>query len=188
MSNAAVKMFQELWGQEMYGHPRFFELLVKIAKLHSSKDHDYTAGKVPYSNVRESTEVGVVPWRGVLVRMTDKWSRIRTFAQNVEYQVLDEKFVDTLLDLAVYSLIALILYEEESHANKEAVPAQTGNLFESGDRSHSTDKLSEELNSAFQTGYKEKDTGPSDKAVQEVHGSELARDDGSSIGIRKSPS
>ena len=183
MKNPALHMFQQVWDRELYGHPRFFELLLQMAETHSAKDHDYTAGGVPYSNIRESAkEVGIPAWKAALIRLGDKRSRLRTFVQCVESQVKTESMGDTLLDLAVYSLITLILYEEEKHAEQKTVSpeAQTGN--EPRNRSYK-DEMSDRFNAAFQTGYQEKDTGPADKTVPEVPKPECPRNDGSSSGL-----
>jgi len=94
----------------MYGHPRFFELLKEMKRLYSLKDRDYS-GEVPLSNFRESEKLGIPAWKGVLIRMGDKWRRIINLA-NKDQEDREEKLRDTLLDLAVYSLICIILKEE----------------------------------------------------------------------------
>lgn len=186
--NPALHMFQQLWGQELQGHPRFFELLLQMAEMHSKKDHDYTADGIPYSNIRESAdEVGIPAWKASLIRLGDKRSRLRTFARDIKNQVCSEKIEDTLLDLAVYSLITLILYEEENANEKASTPTlKTSN--EPEDRSHPSGKISEKLNTAFQSGYKEKNTGQEDTSVPEVSQPECPRDDGSSPRVGQSPS
>jgi len=93
----------------LYGHPKFFELLKEMRELYSVKDRAYS-GEVPLSNFMESEKLGIPAWKGVLVRMGDKWRRIVNLAGKED--VGDEKLRDTLLDLAVYSLICIILLEE----------------------------------------------------------------------------
>jgi len=97
-------------------HPRFKEILAEMNRIHEAKDHDY-AGDVPFSNFRKSESFGVPAWKGAMVRMSDKWSRLCTLATK-DAMVKDEKFEDTLLDLANYALIIYILREEE--AKKQA--------------------------------------------------------------------
>jgi hypothetical protein len=92
-------------------HPRFVELLDKMKEIHYAKDQDY-AGEIPFSNFRKSESFGIPAWKGALVRMSDKWSRLCTLASK-EAMVRDETFEDTLLDLANYALIIYILREEE---------------------------------------------------------------------------
>jgi hypothetical protein len=98
-------------------HPRFFELLEEMKKIHLAKDHDY-AGEVPFRNLKKSKEFGVDPWLGAMVRMSDKWSRLEQLATK-DPAVVDESFYDTLIDLANYSLICYILREEQMKDNEK---------------------------------------------------------------------
>jgi len=100
------------------GHPEFYKLLDKIADLHSRKNHDYAGADDPLKNLRAPTRIGISPFTGVLVRLQDKWSRIEQFANSGELFVKDESVKDTLMDNAVYSLLAIILYDEE-HAKQD---------------------------------------------------------------------
>ena len=55
--------------------------------------------------------LGVPAWKGCLIRLSDKMSRLMNIAKTYEISVEDETVVDTLTDLAVYALITRILYE-----------------------------------------------------------------------------
>jgi hypothetical protein len=57
---------------------------------------------------------GIEPWKGVVVRLGDKYSRLCNFAKKGKFEVKDESVEDTLKDLAVYGILALILYREGS--------------------------------------------------------------------------
>lgn len=94
-----------------YGDPRFYKLLEEIADLHSRKNHDYSKTDAPLSNFMRSIELGVEPWRGVLVRMSDKYSRIEQLANGKTPK--NESMRDSLVDLAVYSLICVLLLADE---------------------------------------------------------------------------
>ena len=94
-----------------HGHPGFYRLLDEMADLHDRKNHDY-AGDDPLSNLKLCSTFGIAPWLGVIVRLTDKWSRITQLATK-EAQVTDESIEDTLLDNAVYSLLAIVLRREQ---------------------------------------------------------------------------
>lgn len=104
-----------------FGHPRFYELLEQMADLHSRKNHDYSGTADPLKNLRAPTRIGIDPFIGVLVRLQDKWSRLEQFANSGELLVKGESVIDTLMDNAVYSLLAIILYEEQKAAY-DAVP------------------------------------------------------------------
>lgn len=96
-----------------FGHPRFYELLGEMAKIHSRKNRDYGKKEDPLSNFKMCKELGISPFVGCLVRMGDKYSRIAGFSRKGFMEVKEESIKDTLIDNAVYSLIAIILWEEE---------------------------------------------------------------------------
>lgn len=90
----------------------FNELLDKMRAVHDAKSHDYAATVDPYSNCRRSEEMGIPAWKAVLIRISDKYSRLVSFSKQGELKVKDESVEDTFLDLANYALIGLILYRE----------------------------------------------------------------------------
>ena len=95
-------------------HPcskRFLELLDEMKKLHASKSADYGSQEDPLANIRSGADfVSIEPWRGCMVRIADKVQRLRTFCKTG--RLVHEGVTDTLLDLAAYSLLAIILHEE----------------------------------------------------------------------------
>jgi hypothetical protein len=91
-----------------YGHPLFFELIQKMAELHANKNRDYGNGN-PLGNFMTAEDLGVDPFLGVLIRMSDKWTRICSLTKQGQHHVKDESIEDTLLDLANYSLLALVI-------------------------------------------------------------------------------
>lgn len=96
-------------------HPnsaRFHELIKEIAELHDRKQMDYGAGDDPFANVRASEQWGVSGWVGAFIRLSDKVQRLKAFAQRGS--LANESAEDSMRDIAVYALIALVLYEEES--------------------------------------------------------------------------
>ena len=94
------------------GHPRFFALLDEMAEIHSRKNSDYAKSEDPLSNLKECEKLGVPAYMGTLIRMTDKFSRITQLSNGKKPAVNDEAIEDTLKDLAAYSLLAIILFEE----------------------------------------------------------------------------
>ena len=99
----------------MSRHPnsaRFHELLKEAGELHDRKQEDYGRGDDPFANVRSSADWGMPSWVGAMVRATDKVRRLQTFARKGE--LANESAEDAFMDLAVYALIALVLYEEEN--------------------------------------------------------------------------
>jgi hypothetical protein len=112
-------------GQRMRGdsllrddvHPvsqKYFDLLETLRRLHLSKSAGYGCpdGTDPLLNIRRGAEfVGIPAWQGAMVRLSDKVTRLAVF--NKTGSLPHESVSDTLLDLASYSLLALLLYEEE---------------------------------------------------------------------------
>lgn len=93
------------------GDPKFYDLLEELAALHAKKNKDYGRKHDPYANVRGSQEWGVSPWVGAMVRANDKMKRLQVYAQTGT--LANEGVEDSLLDLAVYVMIALLLRREE---------------------------------------------------------------------------
>src|SRR5688500_16947624 len=98
--------------EEIADGERFRELLKELGELHDRKQEDYGAENDPFANVRSSEEWGVPPWVGALIRMNDKVKRLQAFAR--KGSLTNESVEDSLKDIPVYALIALILYEQES--------------------------------------------------------------------------
>ena len=63
------------------------------------------------ANVRVAEQWGVPPWLGVMIRATDKVTRLQSYAKTGH--LANEGAEDSLMDLAAYSIIALILLREE---------------------------------------------------------------------------
>lgn len=91
---------------------QFDEILQKMKKIHDSKNSDYSDEKNSLSNFYLSEIAGIPAWKGCLVRMFDKIARLGNFAKKEQYEVKDESFEDTAIDLAVYSILLILLYRE----------------------------------------------------------------------------
>ena len=93
----------------------FLELLEEVRQLHLSKSQDYGSESDPLANIRQGAEfVGIEPWRGCMVRVADKVQRLKTFCRTG--RLVHEGVRDTLLDLAAYSLLAIVLFDEAKNA------------------------------------------------------------------------
>lgn len=81
----------------------FYAGNIEISKRKSS---DYASDTDPYSNFREAETMGLTVEQGILLRMGDKWSRLKELiGKGKQAQVSDEKIEDTLRDIANYSAI-----------------------------------------------------------------------------------
>ena len=93
------------------GSLAFMEVIEELRQLHLAKTQDYGADSDALKNIRDGADVvGIEPWRACLIRMADKMTRLRSYCHNgrVEFDGVE----DTLLDMAAYSAIALVLYRE----------------------------------------------------------------------------
>lgn len=68
------------------------------------KNADYSVNTDPFSNFRMSTQVGVDPARAILVRISDKISRISNLLDK-EASVKDESIGDSIMDSINYLAI-----------------------------------------------------------------------------------
>jgi hypothetical protein len=91
---------------------RFLDLLDEMRRLHESKSKDYGSETDPLANIRQGAEfVGIEPWRGCMVRIADKVQRLKTYCRTG--RLVHEGVRDTLLDLSAYSLLAIVLFDED---------------------------------------------------------------------------
>lgn len=91
--------------------------------LSRRKNHDYSGGQDAthaFLNFVKCEELGLCKTEtGVLVRLSDKISRLNTLADsNRKYEVDDERVLDTVLDIINYIVIFYAIHTERK--NKEA--------------------------------------------------------------------
>ena len=95
-------------------HPNsvyFHALLREAGELHDRKQADYGRGDDPFANVRAAEEWGVQGWVGAMIRLNDKVRRLQNYAASGELH--NESALDSFMDIAVYALIARVLYEQD---------------------------------------------------------------------------
>ena len=96
-------------------HPssqRFHDILAKLGDLHDKKQRDYGTDADPFNNIRASAkEWGIPAWVGAMLRATDKVRRLQKFAD--AGKLANESVIDAFDDLAVYAVIARVMYEED---------------------------------------------------------------------------
>lgn len=97
---------------ERPGSLAFLELLEELRRLHLSKSQDYGSESDPLANIRQGADlVNIEPWRGCMVRIGDKIQRLRTYCRTGH--LAHEGVRDSFLDLAAYSLLAIVLLDED---------------------------------------------------------------------------
>lgn len=103
----------------------YFEAFEKALDIVFKKNADYSTKEDPYRNFRESEKFGVPAHYAVMVRLSDKWSRLCNYFRNGEYQVKDEGVTDTIVDAINYLAILSSMLKEEVSKN-EVVGDETG--------------------------------------------------------------
>lgn len=86
-------------------------VLDEMWKLHQKKSQDYGSQEDPYRNIRSGTNWGTDPWISAQIRLGDKTQRLQNYAQTGELS--NEGAEDSLIDLAVYAVISLVLWREQ---------------------------------------------------------------------------
>ena len=93
------------------GSREFLGVLDEMRVLHHRKTKDYGVDEDALSNIRQSADVVNVPaWAGCMIRISDKMHRVKAFFRRgvCEFDGVE----DTLIDIACYAVIALVLYRE----------------------------------------------------------------------------
>ena len=102
----------------MTDEPTFKQVLSEMEALHDKKNQDYGSDEDPFANVRASEEFGIPAWLGGIVRANDKMTRLKSYARKRE--LANETVEDSLLDLANYAVIALVLHRQSEAAHGRA--------------------------------------------------------------------
>jgi len=89
----------------------FEATIADLAKLRRQKGHDYGDDKDTFSNITQSEDFGVDGWLGAAIRLNDKVNRIKSFAKKGSLK--NEPIEDAFKDIAVYAIIALVLYRRK---------------------------------------------------------------------------
>lgn len=90
---------------------KFATILRELQAMHDRKQADYGSDEDPFANIRASREFGLKPWVGAMLRANDKVKRLQSAARGSELK--NEGIEDSLIDIAVYTIIALSLFREE---------------------------------------------------------------------------
>ncbi len=95
---------------EFKGHPDFPGIIVEMMELHSSKSNDYATDESPFANIELCERAGFEAWKGVIIRLGDKYSRLLNALSGKLFK--HEGVEDAFKDNAVYSIIGLIEYRK----------------------------------------------------------------------------
>lgn len=93
---------------------RFDAVIREIQEMHIRKMADYGTDGNPYANLRASTSWNIPAWVGTMIRANDKIIRLQSLRKNG--RLANESARDSLVDLATYTIAAIVLFDEESEA------------------------------------------------------------------------
>jgi len=114
--------------KKYYGHPDFVKYVEEMKEIHSSKNHDYADQKEPLSNFRLVYELTLgipdSPFKVSFTRLVEKVLRIKEIASKGN-KVIGESIIDSLMDLANYSILGRILIEEYEDKVKDDIDLAT---------------------------------------------------------------
>lgn len=91
---------------------KVLEIFDNLKELHIAKDSDY-AGEQSLSNFKRCEAFGIPAWKGCLIRLSDKYSRLVSLVgKDGTHAVEGESLEDTLMDLSAYAAITLALLRQ----------------------------------------------------------------------------
>ena len=102
----------------------FDDALDELKMLHDAKNHDYATAENPYKNLEGVERIGIEAWRGIVIRLMDKFERVEQYCTNGELAIKSEGMEDTFKDIAVYSTLAMILFRKEQEKQQELTDAE----------------------------------------------------------------
>ena len=91
----------------------FDDVLDELKMLHDAKNSDYSTLENPYKNLQAVERIGIEAWRGIVIRLMDKFSRLEEYCVKGELAIKSEGIEDTFKDIANYSILAMILFRKE---------------------------------------------------------------------------
>lgn len=98
------------------------ELFEEIKRVARAKNEDYAASAAPFANFEGSVEFGVEPLRGLVLRMSDKFQRLKSYCQRGELScsATGDALEDVFRDLIGYSSLALGMLAQERGVDPSA--------------------------------------------------------------------
>ena len=104
----------------------FDDELDALKMLHDAKNADYSTLENPYKNLQATERIGVEAWRGIVIRLMDKFSRLEEYCVKGKLAIKSEGIDDTFADIAVYSILARILFRKEQEKAQELTEIERG--------------------------------------------------------------
>ena len=129
----------------MARNKEFDDALDELKMLHDAKNHDYATEENPYKNLEKVSAIGIEPWRGIVIRLMDKFSRLEEYCVKGKLSIKSEGVEDTFADIAVYSILARILFRKEQEKIQELTELERGKGLGSSFFTPVDDKLQSDM-------------------------------------------
>jgi len=99
--------------EKYFGHPKFYEKIDELKKLHSDKNHDYCGVGDPLGNFhRVSDIVNIHPAKIALIYMLKQVDAVVDSMMSERIMKV-EGLEDRLRDISIYAILMQILLEED---------------------------------------------------------------------------
>ena len=114
------QLFEKVLGHKMYGHPEFFDILLELAELHSRKNHQYASLENPLGNFERASQISSKLFKNeiknkplaiALAYMSKQIDGVFDIVGEGKTDTIEE-LNDKFKDIAVYSVICMILEKE----------------------------------------------------------------------------
>jgi hypothetical protein len=112
--------------ESMSRNREFDDALDELKMLHDCKNHDYATADNPYKNLEGVERIGIEAWRGIVIRLMDKFERVQQYCVNGDLKIKSEGIEDTFKDIAVYSTLAMILFRKDQDKQQELTELERG--------------------------------------------------------------
>ena len=129
----------------MARNPDFKDALDELKMLHDAKNHDYATAENPYKNLEGVSRIGIEPWRGIVIRLMDKFERVEQFCRSGEFAIKSESLEDSFKDIAIYSTLAMILFRKDQEKQQELTELERGKGLGSSFFTPVDDKLQSDM-------------------------------------------
>ncbi len=123
----------------------FDDALDELKMLHDCKNHDYATADNPYKNLEGVERIGIEAWRGIVIRLMDKFERVQQYCVNGDLKIKSEGIEDTFKDIAVYSTLAMILFRKDQDKQQELTELERGKGWGSSLFTPDDDKLQSDM-------------------------------------------
>ena len=106
--------------KKLYGHPKFYFILKKLAELHSKKNYQYATDSDPLSNFKSAGRMVEklfkpninIPLATALVYLSKQVDGVVNMVGEGKTNTV-ESLKDKLMDISIYAILCMILLEEK---------------------------------------------------------------------------